>query len=393
MEKETSAVPKKLDEIFEKTVKKLPGNQLIAHVERGDGEFSWSAATGKGSDGRAVTSETPYFIASIDKLMNATLLLQLTENNIISLDAPMVEYLPEALTKGLHVYKGTDYTSKITLRHLITHTSGLADWYEDFPKDGKNLVEEIISNGDQNLAPEEMLDYVRIKLTPNFEPQLVKDWLGTNTANQKGGSGRFRIKTRYTDTGFILICIIIEAVTGQSLEKLHHDLIYQPLGMNHTWQTHRTEPAVDVNSHLPLLAAGKPVEIPKMLRSVWGVYSTAEDMITFLKALFHGKLFNKPETRELMFSGWHRFGFPTDRASVRLPGWPIAYSHGAMNFRLPRLFSPIKPMPEVLGHTGSSGCWLFYCPQLDLFFAGAADDLTAGALPFRIVPAMLKEFT
>ena len=392
MKKEISAVSKKLDVIFERTAQKLPGKQLIAHVERGDGEVRWSAAAGKASDGSAVTSETPYFIASIDKLMNAALLLQLAEKKIISLDAPMVEYLPEAFTDGLHVFKGTDYTPKITLRHLITHTSGLADWYEDFPKDGKNLVEEIIVKGDRDLAPEEMLDYVRIKLTPNFEPQPIKDWLGAISANQKGGSGRFRIKTRYTDTGFILICIIIEAVTGQPLEKLHHDLIYSPLGMNHTWLAHRTNPAADVNSHLPLLAAGKPVEIPKMLRSVWGVYSTAEDMITFLKALFHGKLFNKPETRELMFSGWHRFGFPTDRASVRLPGWPIAYSHGAMHFRLPRLFSPMKPIPEVTGHTGSSGCWLFYCPQQDLYFAGAADDLTAGALPFRIVPAMLKLF-
>jgi len=46
-------------------------------------------------------------------------------------------------------------------------------------------------------------------------------------------------------------------------------------------------------------------------------------------------------------------------------------------------------MPAVLGHTGSTGCWLFYCPELDVFLAGSVNEVTAGAIPFRTLPRIL----
>lgn len=327
----------------------------------------------------------PWFIASIDKLFTATLLLQLTEQGAVDLDKSMREYLPEVLCDGLHVLDGTDYTDQVTVRHLITHTSGIADWYEDFPKEGKNLVEEIVRSGDRSLTLEEMMDYVRTRLRPNFAPQPVAAFVS------RDGQG-LKLKTRYSDTGFMLLCAIIMHVTRQSLEGLHQERIYSPLGMKYTWLAGRTSPTEAVTSPFPMRADKEIVDIPEIIRSVWGVYSTSDDMVTFMRALVSGQLFEKPETRNLMLSGWHRFGFPSDRASIRLPGWPIAYSHGAMQFQLPWLFSPLRPMPQVFGHTGSSGCWLFYCPDLDLYLTGAADDLTAGALPYRFVPALLKHF-
>lgn len=382
----------KLDAVFQKTVQKLQGGNLISSVQSGDGAFKWTGTAGKAHDGNPVHKETPFFIASVDKLMNAALILQLCEKGIINIDSPAAEYLPERLIKGVHVFKGKDYSSEITVRHLLTHTSGIADWYEDFPQSGNNLVESIITHGDRDLSLDEMMEYVRTQLKPNFAPQPIEAfWRASISDNSDKNSKNIPpIKTRYTDTGFMLLCAILMEVTGERLEGLHQNRIYKPLEMKKTWQFGRTETASKVSPHLPLVVSRKPVEIPKMIRSVWGVYSTCNDMITFLKALHGGNLFENPETKELMFSGWHRFGFPNDKASIRLPGWPIAYSHGAMQFKLPRLFSPLKPMPEVVGHTGSTGCWLFYSPEKDLYFTGAADDATAGALPFKYVPAMLK---
>ena len=46
-------------------------------------------------------------------------------------------------------------------------------------------------------------------------------------------------------------------------------------------------------------------------------------------------------------------------AALRAPGWPIEYALGIMRFRLPRLFAPLHPVPAVLGHSGSTGCWLW----------------------------------
>jgi hypothetical protein len=88
---------------------------------------------------------------------------------------------------------------------------------------------------------------------------------------------------------------------------------------------------------------------------------------------------------------WNRFGLPFDRAALRSPGWPIEYGLGIMRFRLPWIFTPLHPMPAVVGHTGSTGCWLFYCPERDLFLAGSVDEVTAGALPYRLVPRVLQE--
>jgi hypothetical protein len=103
-----------------------------------------------------------------------------------------------------------------------------------------------------------------------------------------------------------------------------------------------------------------------------------------------GEVFQTPKTLASMLCSWHRFGFPLDRAAIRSPGWPIEYGIGVMRFRLPRLFTPATPMPSVLGHTGSTGCWLFFCPELDVLLAGSVGEATAGAVPFKTVPKILS---
>jgi hypothetical protein len=62
-----------------------------------------------------------------------------------------------------------------------------------------------------------------------------------------------------------------------------------------------------------------------------------------------------------------------------------------MRFRLPRIFTRLRRLPAVIGHTGSTGCWLFYSPEWELLLAGSVDEVVAGALPYRIVPRMLIE--
>jgi hypothetical protein len=75
---------------------------------------------------------------------------------------------------------------------------------------------------------------------------------------------------------------------------------------------------------------------------------------------------------------------------MRSPSWPIEYGFGIMRFRLPRVFTLMRPLPTALGHTGSTGCWLFYCPQWDMLLAGSVDEVTAGAVPYRIIPKILN---
>jgi D-alanyl-D-alanine carboxypeptidase len=95
--------------------------QAIMAVESGDGSFRWSGA--RGAD---ITAESPFFIASIDKLYNAAIVMMLAEQGKLNLADPISAHLPADLTRGLHSLNGTDYSNKLTIRHLLSHTSGLA---------------------------------------------------------------------------------------------------------------------------------------------------------------------------------------------------------------------------------------------------------------------------
>jgi CubicO group peptidase (beta-lactamase class C family) len=114
--------------------------------------------------------------------------------------------------------------------------------------------------------------------------------------------------------------------------------------------------------------------------------------MAFLRALVSGTLFADPATAEIMRGHWNRFPFPRDRAALRGPGWPIEYAMGMMRFSLPRFFNLGRAMPAVIGHSGSTGTWLFYCPALDLYLSGAVDQATAGAVPYRVIPRLLRIF-
>lgn len=58
-------------------------------------------------------------------------------------------------------------------------------------------------------------------------------------------------------------------------------------------------------------------------------------------------------------------------------------------FTLPRIPTPAGRQPTLFGHSGSTGSWLFHCPELDLSIAGTVDQGTAGAAPFRFAPKLL----
>jgi D-alanyl-D-alanine carboxypeptidase len=135
------------------------------------------------------------------------------------------------------------------------------------------------------------------------------------------------------------------------------------------------------------------LNLPLAMRSMGpdgGLVATAEDALAFLRALTRGEVFDDPATLALMQERWNRFCLSLDPAALRTPGWPIEYGLGMMRFRLPRLFTPFRPMPAVVGHTGSSGSWLFHSPLLDLLLVGTVDEASSGAGPFRFVPRLLK---
>ncbi len=335
----------------------------VLSVMKGDGSFSWSGAAGIGNqDGQVpMTKDTPIYIASITKLCTATVIMRLYEKGALSLDDPMSRYLPEKLIRGIHVYKGKDYSHEITIRQLLSHTSGIADYYTEKPKGGKNLFDLFLEKPDRSWTVDEAIARARNDLVPNFQPD-------TNTS--------------YSDTNFQLLGKIIEAVTGKPLHVVYEDFIFRPLGLKHTWLIGRSEPQLTPSAALAEVFY-KDRNITKMRSNgaYWadgGIVSAADEMIIFLKALNEGRIIRK-DTLKLMHQ-WHKLQFP------------LQYGYGTMYFKLPRLISTVMKAAPLWGHSGSTGSFLYYSEDLNLYMAGTINQVGSQSKPFRLMLRVMRLF-
>lgn len=396
------------------------------HVKR------WIGATGVANgDGVAMTPEKSFFVASISKMFVATVVLKMWERGELELDGPIRQYLPGEFVGGIHRLNGVDYTDRITLRHLLTHTSGLADWFEDRPRGGASIVERALQEGDVGLEPDEIATYVREQLRPHFPP------LGTDARPQP---------PRYCNTNFDLLMVVVERIAGAPFEDVLAREVLRPLGLANTTFAGRFKggagdggpgtgdgsgadrgsgtsdgSGADSGSGTGVRKVGavagsnegaragnvpeagnagadaavwlgeEALNLPRLLRSTRTLNSTAADLFAFMRSLVGGQVFERAETWESMSGQWRRFGFPRDVAAMRAPQWPIAYGMGVMHFEFPPPMSLLMGMPPVVGHTGSTGSWLFYCAELDVYVCGTVSQATGGPVPFRFVPKLLRE--
>ena len=347
-------------------------NHAVAAVESMDGSFRWSGAEGVARpDGTPMTPETPFWIASITKLYIAAAILKLHEQGRLSIEQPMAAYLPGSLINGLHRLKGVDYTGKITLRHLLAHSSGLPDYIVIHRKNEKSLFNKLLEEGDMSWSLEDLAGIVRDVNSPFFPPQPLE-------AKNK--------RVRYSDTNFQLLIAIIENMTGQPLHEAFEEMIYRPLDLQHTFHPGRA-PAGPLLPAASVWYKERPLNIPQAMASFKDPFSTVGDLLVFMRALLRGELFDNPATVKLMHAEWNRFGFSISPVG---PGWPIEYGLGMMRMLPPRSLTPFRPFPELIGHTGATGTWLFYCPPMDILLAGDVSQITAGPVPFQFVPKILR---
>jgi len=333
----------------------------VLSVMKGDGSFSWSGAAGIASQDRQVpmSKDTPIYIASITKLYTATAIMRLYEKGVLSLDDPMSRYLPEELIQGIHVYKGKDYSHEITIKELLSHTSGIADYYTEKPKGGKSLFDLFLEEPERSWTVDETIERARNDLEPNFRP-------GTDAS--------------YSDTNFQLLGKVIEAVTDKPLYVVFEEFLFRPLGLKHTWLTGRSEPQF-TPSAAPADIFYKDMIITNTRSNgaYWadgGIVSTAEECIIFLKDLNEGRIVSG-DTLKLMHN-WHKLQFP------------LQYGYGTMYFKLPWFINMVMKVPPLWGHSGSTGSFLYYSEDLNLYMAGSINQTESKSKPFRLMPRVMK---
>ncbi|WP_405875956.1 serine hydrolase [Streptomyces sp. NBC_00005] len=306
----------------------------------------------------AMAEDTVFDLASVSKLFTSLLAVQQMERGALELEGTVASYLPEFGAAG---------KQDITIRQLLTHTSGFRDW-------------------------------IPLYNAPTYEEkvQLVFDEAPLNPPGTT---------YRYSDLNLISLQLVLEKITGRTLDTLLHDGITAPLGLDYT----RYNPPADWK---PKIAATEDERKPwsGLERGlVWGevhdenayslggvaghagVFSCAWDLAVLGRTLLNGGSYGRtrilePKSVELMFTDFNT-AFPGDEHGL---GFEL-YQHWYMG---------AMATPRTAGHTGFTGTSLVLDPTTDSFLivlgnsvhpvrswrSGSAPRVAAGNNLARAVP-------
>lgn len=285
-----------IEQVIDKAAdaKNIPG--VIVTVK--NGETSWAYASGEGNIERnhKVDADSAFRIGSTTKSFVATVVLQLAGEKKLSLDDTVEKWLP-GLIKG----KGYD-GSKITIRQLLNHTSGIADYLTS------DLKEKLMENPSENYTAEQLISRA-LQLEP------VKGW-------------------SYSNTNMVIIGLIIQKVTGESYAEQKQKRIINPLSLKETVLPGSSMDIPKKNARGYLNTGDKLVDItlfnPSFANASGEMISTGEDMTTFFRALLGGKLLT-PEMQKEMVT--HTVDTPLGKYGLgihatKLPDGTEVWGHG-----------------------------------------------------------------
>jgi D-alanyl-D-alanine carboxypeptidase len=360
LQSEIDAVVRKNKDVF----------SAVLGVANPDRDFRWAGAAGTAyaekTEGMQV--DTPIFVASITKMYTAAAIMILEERERLSLDDPISKYLPTTILEGLHRYKGRDYSHQLRVYHLISHTSGLPDYFLEKPKGGKSMYDRIVAGSDEAWDVERVVDITKQGLSPKFPPEPKEQ--------ERSGT-----KAHYSDTNYQLLGAVIEAVTGKRLHKVLSELIIEPLALSATYMHGCGEPQVSSRSLPATIYYGtRSLHLDKAMTSFGpdgGMVSNVEDSLNFLTGFMEGRLFANPFTLDRM-KRWRRIFFP------------FQYGLGLMRFKLPRILSPFSATPELIGHSGASSAFLFNVDGTRLYLAGTLNQIEKQGRPVRLMLKIAK---
>lgn len=293
--------------------------------------------------GTAMTTDTPFLSASVGKLFVAAAVMKLVSDGRLALDAPVTRFVPEAALAGLPVEGGDAALSRLTVALLLSHRTGLPDYFSDPSQDGApRLFDRIAEAPNETWSLAQMLDYARAHYAP---------------VGPIGGA------FHYADTNYDLLGMVLEGVTGKPFHGVVRELVLEPLRLSHTWY-HAFEPAppglpataeVWVNGVNLLGAPALSVD-----QAGGGLITTVADLRVFLRSLVAGNpvplsVFEADSTEDAMHAG-------------------IDVGRGMWRIRPGAVTLPLSGMPTLLGHSGATGVWAYYVAEWDAVIVGAVSD-------------------
>jgi len=354
-EKKKMITQELVDQLTHKMIDNKRIFSAVVCVENSDKSISFTSAAG------AMQKDSKFFIASVTKLYVTAVIMRLVEEQRISLDDKISKHLEKQFCEGIHIHKGIDYSNAITIRHLISNTSGLPDYFFHKQANGKTAADALTDGKDEAWPLEKTIPLVK-ELKPNFKPGA---------------------KAKYSDTNYQLLGRIIENVTSKEIGSVFDEFIFSKLNLKNTYAFNDTND----KSPVPFYYKSNRLWLPEYVASITvegGIVSTAEELMQFLKAFFAGRFFPKEKINDL--KQW--------RLILPPPGL-FFYGVGLEKLWIPFFVSPFKPIKEVIGFWGQTGSFAFYNPKSDLYICGTTNQINgkghraAGSAILKIIKSAL----
>lgn len=322
----------------------IPGAALALYSET-EGWWETTAGYARVEANQLMKVAHLHYLQSVAKTYMAVTILQLKEKGLINLDAKIDSYLPEPYKHYI------TNAHKISVRHLLNHTSGVAEYTDDI-----DYSAYILQHPNEKLSTQKLMSYIDGKKS-EFEP----------------GS-----KYRYRNSNYELLAIIADAITGDHAKHISENIL-QPLQLTQTFCRNDSHYPVYpnlVNSYLDRFSNNSLENVSLMQRTNVsnmigddGIIATARDAVGFIKGLFQGQLLSPASMAEM--KTWVKDKNGEDR-----------YGMGLYTLKFDGV--------TTYGHGGSgigAGCGLYYVPSkgVFIFFATNVGTLVDGPVVDKVM--------
>lgn len=311
--------PQLLDEFLSGQAKYFKFNANVLIADKGNIILQKPYGYADYDTKRMLDNNSVFELASVSKQFTAMAILILKEQNKLSLDDSLRKFFPELPYQN------------ISIKQILTHTSGLPDYMD---------------------AMEKTWDHKKIAFNKDMIAFFAKE---KKPSNFKPGE-----KWEYSNTGYAMLSSIIEKVSGKSYHDFLAENIFKPLGMHHTYvyNTRRSTNKIPADYALGFVHSDSlnayilPDKLPALSMVYWldgitgdgTVNSTTGDLLIWARALFAHKLVSEATANEMLS-----------------PLAPMSARKGAASYGYGVMVDPNSPYGKVVSHTGG---WPGYATML-----------------------------
>jgi len=285
---------------------------------------------------RKIDKDSRYYIASIAKTMTAASILLLAKEKKLHLDDRISSYLPDLPA----------YTDEIRIYHLLTHTSGLIDYYDVYGEQPRGFTNDSIVN------------FVRTSDSLLFEPG---------------------VDYGYSNTGYVLLAEIIEKVSGMSYAQFLQDRFLEPLHMNETVVVDR--PGISIPDRVTGYVTDSSGHLQSsdyentFVTGSGGIYSTIKDLRIWVHALWTGEVLPRRQLTLML-------DFPTTLRGAK-SYFGMGWTNESFSVKDPD-FGGVQVYGS-LGVLRGSRSGIFVVPDADITLIFLSSSGTMGVDPMGII--------